>query len=43
MNPDMEGTMVFFPAKLQHSVNPFYECDEQRISIAGNIALRPEK
>ena len=43
LNPDMEGTMVFFPAKLQHSVNPFYECDEQRISIAGNIALRPEK
>tara|TARA_B100001250_G_scaffold11063_1_gene9587 strand:- start:53 stop:673 length:621 start_codon:yes stop_codon:yes gene_type:complete len=40
LNPDMEGTMVFFPAKLQHSVNPFYECDEQRISIAGNVSLR---
>lgn len=39
MNPDMEGTMVFFPAKMQHCVNPFYECDEQRISIAGNITL----
>ena len=39
MNPDMEGTMVFFPAKMQHCVNPFYECDEQRISIAGNINL----
>ena len=39
MNPDMEGTIVFFPAKLQHGVNPFYECDEQRISIAGNINL----
>ena len=23
MNPDMEGTMVFFPAKMQHCVNPF--------------------
>ena len=40
MNPDMEGTMLFFPAKLMHSVNPFYNCDEQRISIAGNVALR---
>ena len=40
MNPDMEGTMVFFPASLPHSVNPFYECDEQRISIAGNVTLR---
>ena len=43
MNPDMEGTMVFFPAKMQHGVNPFYECDEQRISIAGNISLRMKK
>ena len=40
MNPDMEGTMLFFPAEMQHSVNPFYNCDEQRISIAGNISLR---
>ena len=40
MNPDMEGTMVFFPASLQHGVHPFYNCDEQRISIAGNVALR---
>jgi len=43
MNPDMEGTMVFFPAKMQHGVHPFYECDEQRISIAGNISLRMKK
>ena len=40
MNPDMEGTMLFFPARMQHSVNPYYNCDEQRISIAGNISLR---
>ena len=40
MNPDMEGTMVFFPASLQHGVHPFYNCDDQRISIAGNVALR---
>ena len=42
MNPDMEGTMLFFPAEMQHSVNPFYNCDEQRISIAGNISLKPK-
>ena len=40
MNPNMEGQMVFFPAKLMHCVNPFYNCDEQRISIAGNVALK---
>lgn len=40
MNPDMEGTMLFFPARLQHCVHPFYNCDEHRISIAGNVALR---
>ena len=40
MNPDMEGTMEFFPASLQHGVHPFYNCDEQRISIAGNVTLK---
>ena len=32
-----EGQMVFFPAKLAHTVYPFYNCDEERISISGNI------
>ena len=32
-----EGTMLLFPAKLRHGVNPFYECDEKRISISGNL------
>jgi len=40
MNPDKEGMMLFFPARLNHCVNPFYQCDEQRISIAGNVCLR---
>ena len=40
MNPDKEGTMLFFPARLMHGVHPFYNCDEQRISISGNVALR---
>ena len=32
-----EGTMLFFPAKLMHIVYPFYECEEERITISGNI------
>ena len=31
------GDMLFFPAKLMHTVYPFYNCDEERISISGNI------
>ena len=34
-----EGTMLFFPSKLQHEVFPFYNCDEDRISISGNICI----
>jgi len=32
-----EGTMLFFPAALTHSVYPFYTSDEYRISVAGNL------
>ena len=39
MNPECEGTMFFFPSQLQHQVYPFYNCDEDRISISGNILL----
>ena len=37
MHKESEGRMLFFPAQLKHSVNPFYNCDEERISISGNI------
>ena len=43
MNSDMEGTMLLFPAKLTHQVYPFYNCDEDRISISGNITLNTSK
>ena len=43
MNPDMEGTIVFFPAKLTHCVYPFFNCKEDRISISGNIMLNTAK
>ena len=34
-----EGKMLFFPSKLFHEVYPFYDCDEDRISISGNICI----
>ena len=39
LSPELEGYMVFFPASLRHCVYPFYEVDEPRISIAGNISF----
>jgi len=32
-----EGRMLFFPAKLMHTVYPFYNCKNYRISISGNV------
>ena len=43
MDPDMEGTMLFFPSRLKHQVYPFYNCDEDRISVSGNIWLNTTK
>ena len=37
MNPNSEGTMLFFPSRLRHGVFPFYSCDEKRVSISGNL------
>jgi len=41
LSPKFEGYMVFFPAKLRHCVYSFYETDEPRISIAGNLSYLP--
>jgi hypothetical protein len=35
-----EGTMILFPALLNHTVYPFFSSDEYRISISGNMAVR---
>ena len=43
MEPELEGTMLFFPSKLLHAVYPFYNCEEDRISISGNICLNTAK
>ena len=37
MSPDREGMMMLFPSTLHHQVYPFYNTDEPRISIAGNL------
>ena len=39
MSPEMEGTMLFFPSQLNHLVYPFLDCDEDRISVSGNISM----
>jgi hypothetical protein len=38
MGDFQEGWILVFPAQLRHQVYPFYECDEQRVSISGNIS-----
>jgi len=38
---DLEGHLVLFPSKLNHSVNPFYTSDDYRISVAGNLQIKP--
>ena len=39
LDKSSEQGMVFFPAELMHGVHPFYNCEEERISISGNIAF----
>mgnify|MGYP003964260229 CR=1 FL=1 len=39
LDKESEGGMLFFPANLIHQVYPFYNCDEERVSISGNIWL----
>ena len=37
LSPEDEGRILFFPAWLEHQVFPFYECEEERITVSGNI------
>jgi hypothetical protein len=43
LDPQFEGTMLFFPSRLSHCVYPFYTSNKERISISGNISLNPEE
>ena len=40
LDKSWEGTMLFFPSELHHQVYPFYNCDDDRISISGNVSLK---
>ena len=40
LSPEDEGRMLFFPASLHHQVFPFYECEEDRVTISGNIFMK---
>ena len=42
LSPQDEGTMILFPSVLRHQVYPFYECDEERISVSGNVLLNTD-
>ena len=39
LSPEDDGRMLFFPGWLQHQVYPFYECEEERVTISGNIRM----
>tara|TARA_B100000965_G_scaffold52755_1_gene39336 strand:+ start:264 stop:917 length:654 start_codon:yes stop_codon:yes gene_type:complete len=39
MGKEYEGTLLFFPSTLKHTVYPFYNCSEDRISVSGNIFI----
>jgi hypothetical protein len=41
LSPSMNGYCCFFPSDLCHQVYPFYTSDKERISISGNIILKP--
>tara|TARA_R100000908_G_scaffold25678_1_gene11787 strand:+ start:73 stop:711 length:639 start_codon:yes stop_codon:yes gene_type:complete len=43
LDKNWEGNMVFFPSRLPHAVYPFYNSDEDRISVAGNITFDTSK
>jgi hypothetical protein len=38
-----ENKLILFPARLKHSVSPFYSSDETRITVAGNIKFGVKK
>ena len=42
LTKDDEGTMLFFPSKLLHAVYPYYNNDNTRVSISGNVWLNTD-
>ena len=43
LSSEDEGSMLFFPAQLDHQVYPFYDCEEDRISVSGNVLINTMK
>tara|TARA_X000001036_G_scaffold376831_1_gene366365 strand:+ start:506 stop:1213 length:708 start_codon:yes stop_codon:yes gene_type:complete len=41
MDPETNGTLVLFPSTLSHQVYPFFNSDDYRVSISGNIYFDP--
>ena len=39
MDKSRENTLLLFPSGLKHTVYPFYNCPDDRISISGNVFL----
>ena len=42
LSEKLEGTMVFFPARLRHCVYPFFGTTEARISVSGNLSYKAD-
>lgn len=42
VDKSFEGKIMIFPAKLMHTVYPFYTSDDFRISVAGNVMLKTD-
>lgn len=40
LDKSYEGKLIMFPAKLRHTVYPFYTSNNYRISLAGNIFVK---
>ena len=43
LEPEDEGTILFFTSTMQHIVYPFYTSNKMRVSISGNISLDPNQ
>jgi len=39
LDKSMEGKMLLFPSKLTHQVYPFFNCEDERVSVAGNVTI----
>ncbi len=42
MSPEIEGIIMVFPSTMIHQVYPFYNCDDDRVSISGNLYYDPK-